>query len=178
MKFRMLLGFVLFAAAALSAQTFRGTILGTVTDPSGAVVSGAKVTVRNTGTGLERTAQTSADGSYSIPELPIGTYSVSVSQAGFQTSVTTDVTVDVATERRLDFALKTGEVSTRVEVSGEFLPQVETTSAEIGGTLTADTITNIPVNGRDYTKLVYLNPAWRVLLIRSPTRRDRLARSR
>ncbi len=158
MKFRMLLGFVLFAAAALSAQTFRGTILGTVTDPSGAVVSGAKVTVRNTGTGLERTAQTSADGSYSIPELPIGTYSVSVSQAGFQTSVTTDVTVDVATERRLDFALKTGEVSTRVEVSGEFLPQVETTSAEIGGTLTADTITNIPVNGRDYTKLVYLNP--------------------
>src|SRR5882762_7221035 len=158
MKFRMLLGFVVFVAAALSAQTFRGTILGTVTDPSGAVVSGAKVTVRNTGTGLERTAQTSADGSYSIPELPIGTYSVSVSQAGFQTSVTTDVTVDVATERRLDFALKTGEVSTRVEVSGEFLPQVETTSAEIGGTLTADTITNIPVNGRDYTKLVYLNP--------------------
>jgi hypothetical protein len=158
MKFRMLLAFVVFAAAALSAQTFRGTILGTVSDPSGAVVSGAKVTVRNTGTGLERTAQTSADGSYSIPELPIGTYSVSVSQAGFQTSVTTDVTVDVATERRVDFALKTGEVSTRVEVSGEFLPQVETTSAQIGGTLTADTITNIPVNGRDYTKLVYLNP--------------------
>src|SRR5882672_4755034 len=158
MKFRMLLGFVVFVAATLSAQTFRGTILGTVTDPSGAVVSGAKVTVRNSGTGLERTAQTSADGSYSIPELPIATYNVTVSQAGFQTSVTTDVTVDVATERRVDFALKTGEVSTRVEVSGEFLPQVETTSAEIGGTLTADTITNIPVNGRDYTKLVYLNP--------------------
>src|SRR5258708_24713723 len=151
MKFRMLLGFVVFVAATLSAQTFRGTILGTVTDPSGAVVSGAKVTVRNTGTGLERTAQTSADGSYSIPELPIGTYSVTVSQAGFQTSVTTNVTVDVATERRVDFALKTGEVSTRVEVSGEFLPQVETTSAQIGGTLTADTITNIPVNARDYT---------------------------
>src|SRR5258708_29739198 len=169
MKFSMLLCFVLFAAAALSAPTFRGTILGTVTfapdttaplgsvtvprmvpDPSGAVVSGAKVTVRNTGTGLERTAQTSADGSYSIPELPIGNYSVTVSQAGFQTSVTTDVTVDVATERRVDFALKTGEVSTRVEVSGEFLPQVETTSAELGGTLTAEPITNLPVNGSDY----------------------------
>ncbi len=88
MKFRMLLGFVVFCAATLSAQTFRGTILGTVTDPSGAVVSGAKVTVRNTNTGLERTAQTSADGSYSIPELPIGTYAVTVNQAGFQTSVT------------------------------------------------------------------------------------------
>jgi len=158
MKLRMLLGFVLLAVTTLSAQTFRGTILGTVTDPSGAVVSGAMVTVRNTNTGLERTAQTSADGSYSIPELPIGSYSVTVKQAGFQTSITTNVAVDVATERRVDFALKTGEVSTRVEVSGEFLPQVETTSAVIGGTLTSDTITNIPVNGRDYTKLVYLNP--------------------
>ncbi|HZE27161.1 MAG TPA: TonB-dependent receptor [Terriglobales bacterium] len=158
MKFRIILGFMVFAAAALSAQTFRGTILGTVTDPTGAVVSGAKVTVRNTNTGLERTGQTSADGSYSIPELPIGTYSVTVSQTGFQTSVATDVTVDVATERRVDFAMRTGEVSTRVEVSGEFLPQVETTSAELGGTLTAETITNLPVNGRDYTKLIYLNP--------------------
>ena len=125
MKFRMLLAFVVLTTVTLSAQTFRGTILGTVTDPSGAVVSGAKVTVRNTGTGLERTAQTSADGSYSIPELPIGTYSVTVSQAGFQTSVTTNVAVDVATERRVDVTLKTGEVSTRVEVSGEFLPQVD-----------------------------------------------------
>src|SRR5258707_9001438 len=131
MKLRLVTILMLLTATTLSAQTFRGTILGTVTDPSGAVVSGAKVTVRNTGTGLERTAQTSADGSYSIPELPIGTYSVTVSRAGFQTSVTTDVTVDVATERRVDFALKPGEVSTRVEVSGEFLPQVETTSAEI-----------------------------------------------
>jgi hypothetical protein len=158
MKFRRLLSFIVLAATALSAQTFRGTILGTVTDPSGAVVAGARVAVRNTNTGLERTVQTSADGSYSIPELPIGAYSVTVSQSGFQTSVTTDVKVDVATERRIDVALKTGEVSTRVEVSGELLPQVETTSAQIGGTLTADTITNIPVNGRDYTKLVYLNP--------------------
>src|SRR4030095_3090484 len=158
MKVRRVLGFIIFAVASLSAQTFRGTILGTITDPSGAVVSGAKVTVRNTNTGLERTRKASADGSYSIPELPIGTYSVTVNQAGFQTSVTTNVNVDVPTERRVDVVLKTGEVTTRVEVSGELLPQVETTSAQIGGTLTADTITNIPVNGRDYTKLVYLNP--------------------
>jgi hypothetical protein len=154
----MILGFVVLVAASLSAQTFRGTILGTVTDSTGAVISGAKVEVKNTGTGQERSATTSGDGSYSVPELPIGTYTVTISQQGFQTSVTTGVVVDVAAERRVDAQMKTGEVSQRVEVSGELLPQVETTSAELGGTLTTETITNLPVNGRDYTKLIYLNP--------------------
>jgi hypothetical protein len=158
MKARIILVFVLLAAVSLSAQTFRGTILGTVTDPSGAVVAGAKVTVKNVGTGLERTTDTSADGSYALPELPIGTYTVTITLTGFQTSVTTGVAVDVAGERRVDAAMKTGAVSTRVEVAGDLLPQVETTSAELGGTLTADTIANVPVNGRDYTKLIYLNP--------------------
>src|SRR6201993_42593 len=113
MRARILLVAVLFAAVTLSAQTFRGTILGTVTDPSGAVIAGAKVTVKNTGTGLERTTETSADGSYSVPELPIGTYTVTVTQPGFQTFVATGVTVDVASERRVDASLKTGEVSTK-----------------------------------------------------------------
>src|SRR5436190_834598 len=86
---------------SLAAQTFRGTILGTVTDPSGAVVSG---------------------------------------------------------ERRVDTTLKTGTTSTVVEISGETLPQVETTSNELGSVLTPETIENLPVNGRDYTKLIYLTP--------------------
>jgi hypothetical protein len=97
MKARIILVFVLLAAVSLSAQTFRGTILGTVTDPSGAVAAGASVTVKNIGTGLARTTETSADGSYTLPELPIGTYTVTVTLAGFQTFVTTGVTVDVAT---------------------------------------------------------------------------------
>ena len=158
MRARIFVVFVLLAAVSLSAQTFRGTILGTVTDPSGAVVSGAKVTVKNTGTGLERSTETSGDGSYSVPELSIGTYNVTVTQAGFQTFVATGVTVDVAADRRVDASMKTGQISTRVEVSGDLLPQVETTSAELGGTLTADTIESLPVNGRDYQKLIYLNP--------------------
>ena len=116
MKARLVLVFVLLAAVSLSAQTFRGTVLGTVTDPSGAVVSGAQVTVKNLGTGLERTTETSADGSYALPQLPIGTYMVTVTLPGFQTSVANEVTVDVATERRVDVAMKTGAVSTRVEV--------------------------------------------------------------
>src|SRR5438477_9430813 len=107
MRVRMVLAFVVLAAASLMAQTFRGTILGTVTDPSGAVVSGAKVTIKNVNTGLERTTQTSADGSYSVPELPIGTYTVTVTQSGFQTAVTSNVVVDVSAERRVDTTLKT-----------------------------------------------------------------------
>src|SRR5258706_7644785 len=158
MKVRIIVVFVLLAAVSLSAQTFRGTILGTVTDPSGAVVAGAKVTVKNVGTGLERTTDTSADGSYALPELPIGTYIVTVTQAGFQTSVTTGVTVDVAGERRVDATLKPGEVSTKVEVSADLLPLVETTTNTLGGVLTAQTVENMPVNGRDYTKLIYMNP--------------------
>ena len=72
MRMRVVLIGVLMVSLAAFGQTFRGTILGTVTDASGAVVSGAKVSVRNVGTGLERTAQTSADGSYALPELPNG----------------------------------------------------------------------------------------------------------
>ena len=97
MKLRLVIVFVLFMTGLLVAQTFRGTILGTVTDPSGLLVAGANVKVRNVATGQERTATTSGDGSYAISELPIGTYSVTISQSGFQTSVTSNVEVNVAT---------------------------------------------------------------------------------
>ncbi len=158
MRLKLIFAFVLLVSASLMAQTFRGTILGTVTDASGAVISGASVMVKNVGTGLERSTQTSSDGSYSVPELPIGSYTVTISQSGFQTSVTTNVVVDVASERRVDASLQAGQVSQTVEVSGEALSQVDTTSAQLGGTLTQETIANLPVNGRDYTKLIYLNP--------------------
>ncbi len=153
-----LLAAVLLISAPAAAQTFRGTILGTVTDTSGAVIAGAKVTVRNAATGLVRETQTSSDGSYSVPELPIGTYTVTVEQTGFQTAVTTDVKVDVAAERRVDAVLRPGAVTQRVEVSGETLPQVETTTNVLGGTLESAVLTNLPVNGRDFDKLLFLVP--------------------
>src|SRR5690348_15945001 len=156
MRVGTILAVIVLAASALLAQTFRGTILGTVSDPSGALVSGAQVTVRNVNTGLERSTQTSADGSYSVPELPIGTYSVTISQSGFQTSVTSNVEVNVAGERRVDASLKPGQVSEQVEVSGETLPMVETTTNDLGGVLTQETVKDLPINGRDYTKLIFL----------------------
>src|SRR5215831_578839 len=87
-RFGLLVVVLLFTAALASAQTFRGGILGTVTDTSGAVVAGANVKVHNTATGLERTTTTSAEGNYSITELPLGTYTLTISQTGFDTSVT------------------------------------------------------------------------------------------
>ena len=158
MKLRLVVISIFLLSSILVAQTFRGTILGTVTDPTGNLVAGATVKVRNMGTGLERTVTTTADGSYTVPELPIGSYSVTVTQSGFQTSITSSVEVNVATERRVDVQLKVGQVTQMVEVSGGELPQIETTSNDLGGVLTSKTVEDLPINGRDYTKLIFLNP--------------------
>src|SRR5690348_4662676 len=96
---------ILFVTTLASAQTFRGTILGTVTDPNGAVVAGAKVTAKNTSTGLERSTITDEAGNYTIPELPIGTYELRVEQSGFATAVVSSIVVAVAIDRRIDVNL-------------------------------------------------------------------------
>src|SRR6266446_1620781 len=147
-----------FAGTSSFAQTFRGTILGSVTDSSGAAVPGATVTIKNVDTGLVRTVTTSDDGSYAAPELPIGTYSVSVEKAGFKLGVVTGIKVEVSSERRADVALQAGQVAETVEVSGDLLPQVESTSDTLGGIIESRVVTSLPVNGRDYQKLIYLVP--------------------
>ena len=164
-KCRFVFAQLLFAGLFLSltvttcrAQTFRGTILGTVTDVTGAVVPDAAVTVRNLGTGLLRTTESQADGSYRVPELPIGAYDVTIEKMNFQASVTKGVQVTVAAELRVDAALKPGQMTEQIEVSGSELPQIETTSDTLGGTLTQESVKDLPINGRDYTKLIYLNP--------------------
>src|SRR6266436_2852885 len=148
----------IFAGASTFAQTFRGTILGSVTDSSGAAVPGATVTIKNVDTGLVRTVSTSDDGSYSAPELPIGTYSVSVEKAGFKLGVVTGIKVEVSSERRADVALQIGQAAQSVEVRGEELPMVESTSNTLGGIVESKIVTSLPVNGRDYQKLIFLVP--------------------
>src|SRR5678815_4695164 len=103
--------FILVLAAVASAQTFRGTILGTVSDPNGAVVAGATIKVKNTSTGLERTTTTDPEGNYTVPELPIGPYEVRIEQPGFTTSLVSNVTVEVASERRVDCLLYTSDAA-------------------------------------------------------------------
>lgn len=156
--FSILLASLLLAVRPAMAQTFRGTVLGTVTDTSGAAIVGATVTIQNVDTGLVRTTETGVDGSYVMPELPIGNYRVTVGKKGFQTSVTDGVRVDVAVQRTVNAALKPGNVQQQVVVSAETQPQVETASDTLGGVMQQQQVTNIPANGRDFQKLIFLTP--------------------
>lgn len=147
---------VLFLAVPASAQTFRGTILGTVTDPNGAVIPGFTVTVRNNNTGLERTAVTDQDGNYSIPELPIGTYTVTGRGLSFVSPEIQNVVVTIASEKRVDIESFLEHNNVVVEVAPQ--AQVETTSTTLGGTITERAVADLPINGRDFTKFLVLVP--------------------
>ena len=149
---------MMLGAASSQAQTFRGSILGTVTDTTGAAVSGATVTIHNVETGIDRMTTTSVDGSYLIPELPIGNYNVTVELNGFQKLVTNGVAVDIGAMRRVDVVLKPGQLAQEVVVSGENVPVVETSTDTLGGSFQNTQVEDLPINGRDYTKLLIMVP--------------------
>jgi len=149
---------LLLSGSLVNSQTFRGTILGTVTDSSGAAVPGATVTIKNVDTGLTRTVSTTDSGDYSAPELPLGTYTVTVEKSGFKAGVVTGLKVDVQSERRADVTLQPGQVAQTVEVVGSELPMVESTSDTLGGIIESKVAQNLPVNGGDYLKLIFLTP--------------------
>jgi len=148
----------LLGATTSQAQTFRGTILGTVTDSSGAALVGATVTVHNVDTGVDRITETTTDGGYLMPELPVGSYDVIFAMKGFQKTTTTGVAVTVAGERRVDASLKPGATSQSITVSGDTLPTVETASDTLGGAFESNQVEELPINGRDYTKLLIMVP--------------------
>lgn len=153
---RMLLVVVLLAVAAVG-QSFRGGILGTITDASGASVAGAKVTATNTGTGLVRESTTDADGNYNFTELPLGAYSITATKEGFRTQTATNITVGVEGPQRANLALTPGRVEEKVEVQAD-VPLVETSSNTLGGTLQAEDFKELPVNGRDFMKMLTAVP--------------------
>lgn len=146
-----------FLAGPALAQSFRGSVLGTVSDESGAVVAGATVTAKSVATGVTRSTVTDESGDFAIAELPVGVYEISVQREGFQTALVQDIEVAVSGERRVDVALKPGAVTEQVEVTAE-VPLVETTTNVLGGTISSNEIQNMPVNGRDFTKLLVLVP--------------------
>ncbi len=150
-------GVTLWFAATAEAQTFRGTIVGTVVDSTQAPVPSAKVTAKNEATGITRSSLTDDAGQFNVPELPLGSYTVTVEKEGFGTVAQNGVTVTVAGQQRVDVTLKPGKVQQEIQVTAA-VPLLQSTTDVLGGTVQAPQIENLPVNGRDYTKLIYLNP--------------------
>jgi Carboxypeptidase regulatory-like domain len=148
---------VFFAAGTLEAQIDRASISGTVTDPSGAVVTGATVTVTNLGTNQVVTLTTGSDGSYNARLLRVGAYAVEAGAAGFQRTVQSGIQLDVNQVARVDLQLKVGTTNQVTQVTGES-PLISTETSSLGTVETESRIVDLPLNGRLFTQLAWLGP--------------------
>jgi hypothetical protein len=149
---------VLFAFAATARAQFRAGVQGTVTDPAGAVVTDANVTLKNNETGATKQATTSSEGFYRIAELPPGNYTLTVEKAGFKKSSLENVTVNAESVQGLDLVLTTGEVSETVTVTGETQATLDTENANVNKAVTTEEIRRLPQFGRDPYELLRLTP--------------------
>ena len=157
LSLRKLLSLAILFTSLSFAQVDRATLSGTITDPSDAQIAAATVAVESAATGLRRETITSATGAYQLPALPPGTYTISISKAGFNTARFARVTLTVGQSRTLDAQLSLGAVATTVEVSAETTP-LDQKSAEIGTVIGEQQIKNIPLNGRHWAALMALAP--------------------
>ncbi len=132
-----------------------GTILGTVTDSSDAVVANAGVDVTNIETGVSHHTETNSTGNYTVPFLPPGVYRVTVQSAGFQKSVVNAITLAVAQEARVNVIMKTGAVSEVVEVTANAVT-LDTDSAVVSTLVTQKQVEELPLNGRNFVQLLLL----------------------
>ena len=148
---------LILSAVPAFPQAANGRIVGTVTDPGGAVIPGAKVTVTNTGTGVHWDTTTRDDGSYQVLELPIGNYSVAVRQEGFGTAVTQPSELQINQSLRIDVTLTLGQLSQTVSVESQ-ATQVETVNPTVGGTVIGAAVQELPLNGRDTLTLAATLP--------------------
>lgn len=156
----ILAGLCWFACFLLSAPLFgqaTGSLSGTVSDPSGAVVPGATVTATSQGTGISRDTKTDSGGHYLLPLLPIGTFTLKVKASGFQPVEQKDLVLQVDESREVDFSLTTAAVQQTIEVSATPVA-VETSNASLGQVITAQQVAELPLNGRDFVQLATLTP--------------------
>jgi hypothetical protein len=148
-----MLGLVLVASVGTAhAQTVSGTILGTVTDPSGGVIGKARVIIVNEGTGLTRTVTSDDHGEYVAPQLPTGHYSITTEMAGFKTLALSNVEVGVDQRVRIDLKLEVGAMTESVSITAES-PLLQTSSSELGTTIRQEQIEALPLNGRNFVAL-------------------------
>ena len=150
---------VMIAAAgtAAHAQSLFGTILGTVTDPSGAVIPAAEVTIRNNATNAERVLQTNELGNYEAPALPVGAYNISFTANGFKRTVRPSQNLQVDQRLRVDVSLTVGEMTEIVEITAA-APLIETETASQGTVVNNARIVELPLNGRNFQQLAVLGP--------------------
>ena len=152
-----LLAFILCASGIAFAQD-TATFTGTVRDTSGAIVVAADVVITNATIGVTRTTVSNNDGEWVVTALPVGAYTVSVSAKGFKKYTANNVVIRVGQKLRVDVSLEVGSLSSEVVVAGENVAQVETQSSEIAGTVTAKEMTQLQLNGRNFTQLINLTP--------------------
>ena len=150
-------GFVLCLSTALFAQD-TASITGSVTDPSGAAIPGAQVTVTSLEQGINRAATSNSTGDYLFAALPIGSYNLTVAAPGFKKFQATGIILRVAQKARVDVAMQVGGINTEVTVEGTNVAQVETQSSDLSGTVTGKEITQLQLNGRNFTQLITLVP--------------------
>src|SRR5205814_1527350 len=138
-------------------QVQNGQFTGPVTDPSGAALPTAKITIKNVATGVTTTVNANNTGSYSSPSLPVGDYNVTAEASGFKTSTRPALTLNAGTVARADFQLQVGAVSEVVEVTGA-VPVVQTEDSRLGYTVSGQLVSNLPLNGRNVYDLIQLPP--------------------
>lgn len=147
----------LFFSAPLEAQVSGTTLSGLITDPSGAGIPSANVSIKNVGTGEVREVPTNGDGFYSAPNLLPGIYNVTITAQGFNKVVQKGITLTVGAQQALNLGLKVGQVNQTVEVTA-VPPEIQTSSSTISSTVDATTVRELPLNGRDWTSLAALEP--------------------
>ena len=156
MRYKLL--FVLsLLISCLNAQEFRATITGTVTDVTGGVVADARITATNVGTQIAQSANSNSIGSYVLPLLPPGKYTVTVERNGFKRSVRENVVLEIQSRVTLDATLEPGDVASSVSVSAE-VPLLETASSSRGTVISGQTLVDLPLNGRNAFALAQLDP--------------------
>ncbi len=140
-------------------QNVNGRIVGTVTDPSNAVVPDATVKVTNTGTTVTQIFKTDSGGYYTAPDLPPGTYSITAQKTGFATSVHTGITLFVATVQRVDVTLNPGTVVQTVSVTSDTVPELQTETADTGRQIPTQQVAELPLStGRNFQSLLNTVP--------------------
>src|SRR5258708_5552949 len=153
----LLIGLCLVSALPVSAQVAGATLSGIITDPQVAAIPGAKISATNAGNGITSDTDSNSSGAYTLPNLNPGEYQVTIASQGFSSALT-KVTLTVGAKQELNVALTLGQTSTTVEITGA-ASQVELSNSTTSGIVNAQTVRELPLNGRDWASLATLEPS-------------------